>query len=145
MAKRKTKAPVEPTLEPTFDIIETPVIAEVATVEETQLEKVTVAEEIKTEELEVKVVDVIVVEANEQETINKIVEISEAIDKEISKKTLSQKEMFEEAISKTPYTIYQNGILVCNYSAFLNIKTEAKYFEINNKKYSYTGIEIKYA
>lgn len=129
MAKRKTKAPVEPTLEPTFDIIETPVVAEVpaeAPVEEMELEKVTVAEEIKVEEPVVEVVAEPVVEA-------------------IVKKTLSQKEMFEEAISKTPYTIYQNGILVCNYSAFLNIKTEAKYFEINNKKYSYTGIEIKYA
>lgn len=53
--------------------------------------------------------------------------------------------MFEDAISKTPFTIYQNGILVCNYSAFLNIKNRSKYFEINNKKYSYSGIEIKYA
>lgn len=133
MAKRKTKAPVEPTLEPTFDIIETPVVAEVpaeAPVEEMELEKVTVAEEIKVEEPIVEVVEEPVVET--------VVE-------PVVKKSLTQKEMFEEAISKTPFTIYQNGILVCNYSAFLNIKTEAKYFEINNKKYSYTGIEIKYA
>ncbi|TXG83602.1 MAG: hypothetical protein E6R13_03765 [Spirochaetes bacterium] len=137
MAKRKTKAPVEPT----FDIIETPVVAE-ASVQEMELEKVTVAEETV---VEVVVEEPLVEVTEEEETINKIAEISEAIDKAIVKKTLSQKEMFEEAISKTPFTIYQNGILVCNYSAFLNIKTEAKYFEINNKKYSYTGIEFKYA
>lgn len=138
MAKRKTKAPVEPTLEPTFDIIDTPVVAEVpaevpaeAPVEEMELEKVTVAEEIKEEESVVEVVEV----DEEPETIVE----------PVVKKSLTQKEMFEDAISKTPFTIYQNGILVCNYSAFLNIKTEAKYFEINNKKYSYTGIEIKYA
>jgi len=137
MAKRKTKAPVEPTLEHTFDIIDTPVVAEVpaeAPVEEMELEKVTVAEEIKEEESAVEVVEVVEVDEEPETIVEPVV-----------KKSLTQKEMFEDAISKTPFTIYQNGILVCNYSAFLNIKTEAKYFEINNKKYSYTGIEIKYA
>lgn len=59
-------------------------------------------------------------------------------------KSKSQKEMFEEAISKIPFLIYQNGIMVCHSNPHLVIKTEAKYFEINFKKYSYTGIEVKH-
>lgn len=60
------------------------------------------------------------------------------------KKGLSQKEMFEKAIETKPFAIYQNGILVCHHSDFVKIAVTEKYFEINFRKFSYSGIEIKY-
>lgn len=60
------------------------------------------------------------------------------------KKGLSQKQMFEKAIETKPFTIYQNGILVCHHSDFVKITVTDKYFEINFRKFSYDGIEIKY-
>lgn len=75
-------------------------------------------------------------------------EVKEVKVKEVKPKqvvALSAKDNFEKQISKTPYKIYQNGVLVCNYNEFLKINLQDKYFEINNKKYVYTGIEIKYA
>lgn len=57
---------------------------------------------------------------------------------------LSQKQMFEKAIETKPFTIYQNGILVCHHSDFVKITIADKYFEINFRKFSYDGIEIKY-
>ena len=59
-------------------------------------------------------------------------------------KEKTAKEVFEEAISKTPYTVFQNGVLVFTYNAYHDIKLTEKYFEINFKKYSYTGIEVKH-
>jgi hypothetical protein len=56
----------------------------------------------------------------------------------------SARETFEEAISKTPYAIYQNGIMICHSNPHLTIKTENKYFEINYRKFSYAGIEVKH-
>lgn len=61
-----------------------------------------------------------------------------------AKKGLSQKEMFEKAIETKPFTIYQNGILVCHHSDFVKITVTDKYFEINFRKFSYEGVEIKY-
>jgi len=69
----------------------------------------------------------------------KEVEIAKA-----EKKGLSQKEMFEKAIEIKPFTIFQNGILVCHHSDFVKITVADKYFEINFRKFSYEGIEIKY-
>ena len=56
----------------------------------------------------------------------------------------SKKQTFEESIAKTPYVIYQNGIMICHSNPHLVIKTTDKYFEINFKKFSYAGIEVKH-
>jgi len=68
----------------------------------------------------------------------------EYIVKEEPVKEKTIKETFDEAISKPPFVIYQNGMVICHSNAHLVIKTEAKYFEINSKKYSYAGIEVKH-
>lgn len=62
----------------------------------------------------------------------------------VTVKPNSIQETFEEAISITPYSIFQNGVLLCHYTEGLKIKTEAKYFEIQFKMYSYAGIEVKH-
>ena len=57
---------------------------------------------------------------------------------------VNTREMFEKAIEIKPFTIFQNGILVCHHSDFVKITVADKYFEINFRKFSYEGIEIKY-
>lgn len=60
-------------------------------------------------------------------------------------KSSSLKEIFLSNILQAPYSIYQNGILICHYDINNVIKANDKYFEVNGKKYTYLGIEIKYA
>ena len=55
------------------------------------------------------------------------------------------KQSFLNNIQKENYSIFQNGKLIYTYNLNTNIKTSEKYFEINGKKYTYFGIEIKYA
>lgn len=104
-----------PAIEPTSEIAEE-VVSEQPVIEEAQVEPVT------------QFVD---------DKIQYIVK-----DEPVKEKTI--KETFDEAISKPPFVIYQNGIVICHSNAHLVIKTEAKYFEINSKKYSYAGIEVKH-
>jgi hypothetical protein len=101
-----------------------------AVVEETVVEE-TVVEEVKATKK---------VKETKVEEKEAVVEIKEP--KKVKELTIQEK--FEESIAKTPFTLYQNGVLVCTHNRFLVIKTNAKYFEINNKKYTYTGLDIKY-
>lgn len=64
--------------------------------------------------------------------------------KERKEASLTQKQIFEKSIEQTPFTIFQNGILICHHSDFVKIKLEENYFEINFRKFSYNGIEIKH-
>lgn len=54
------------------------------------------------------------------------------------------RDTFEKAISIKPFVIYQNGVMICHSNSNQVIKTDAKSFEINFKKYSYSGIEVKH-
>lgn len=60
-------------------------------------------------------------------------------------KNLTMKQSFLNNIQKENYSIFQNGKLIYTYDKNAIIKTSEKYFEINGKKYTYFGIEIKYA
>lgn len=59
-------------------------------------------------------------------------------------KALSAKDNFLKNLTKTPFTIYQNGTKICHSNPYLNIIAKDKYFELSGVKYSYIGIEIKY-
>lgn len=71
-------------------------------------------------------------------------EIKTIIEEPVITKNKTIQEIFEEAIAKPPFVVFQNGVIVCHSNPLLKIKTEAKYFEINFKKYSYAGIEVKH-
>ncbi len=118
-----------------------------AIVEEEKKELKEAKEELKEAKEELKEAKEILASFNddEEKETKKETKIEEPIVTEIPViKETTPEETFKNAIAKTPFTIYQNGTLVCTYSMFLNIKTEKKYFEINNKKYSYVGLEFKY-
>lgn len=142
MAKRKVKAPVEPTLEPTVELINE-VVVENVTPEEILNEVVV---EDTTELLEDVSSAPLAIEKVEEkiEEVSVVVEES-PVDATPLEVEVSAKDLFLNAIAVTPYTIYQNGILVCVSNPYLEIKAEEKYFEINFKKHSYAGIEIKYS
>jgi hypothetical protein len=123
MAKKKTKN-TENTPENTEN---TPVVNN-ETAEETATEE-TATEETATEET-----------ATEETATEEVA--PEEVAPQIKEK--SAQATFEELIAKTPYVIYQNGVMICHSSPYLAIKTEAKYFEINFRKFSYQGIEVKH-
>lgn len=77
----------------------------------------------------------------------KITKKVEKVEKVIDtpKQTLSLKQSFLKNTEKTNFTIYQNGTLIYTYNENTKINVFDKYFEINGKKYTYLGIEIKYA
>ncbi len=60
-------------------------------------------------------------------------------------KNLTMKQSFLKNIQKQNFSIFQNGKLIYTHDLNTIIKTSEKYFEINGKKYTYFGIEIKYA
>lgn len=127
------ETPVEPTAEITPEVEP----AAELEVEPTMADAPAEAEVEPTAELEVEPTD-------EEEMIEVVFEDEElVVVEEPIIESKSQKHMFEEAIAKTPFVIYQNNIMICHSNPYLVIKTEDKYFEINYKKYSYNGIEIK--
>ncbi len=162
MAKKKTKL-VEPILEVVTEVVATDEIINEVVVEDTTelLEDVSMTALVYQEE--------IVEEVSEFElAMEEGVEISEfdicgeckALNEECECmpdpmpdliveveeiKEVSAKDSFLNSIATVPYTIYQNGILICTSNPYLDIKAEEKYFEINFKKHSYAGIEIKYS
>lgn len=56
----------------------------------------------------------------------------------------SMKQMFDKSIQITPFALFQNGMMICRWKQNVNIETFEDGFVINNVKYSYSGIEIKY-
>jgi len=132
MAKRQSKKvvePVEPTLEPVNEIFEIKLDEEVeliVDISNTPLE--ITKEEVIEEVIEEKLIE----------------EKKEDVEEKIVIKELSQKDLFLETIKTVPFIISQNGVVICRSNPYLVIDAKDKYFEINFKKYSYTGLSIQY-
>lgn len=122
--------------------VEHEIVAKVKNIEQEIITKVEGVKEevvIKAEEVKQEVTTKVELEEAKIEEVKQ--DVTNIVDV-VKDKTF--KEVFIEAISKTPFYISQNNVVICHSSPYLVIKTEEKYFEIGNKKYAYAGTEVKH-
>jgi hypothetical protein len=130
-AEKKPRKPAKPRakkekVEPVVETPEPEVVAEEVVAEEVVAEEV-VAEEVVAEE---------VVEVAPEETEVEVETVEEEPE-------MAKKDWFKSELLKGTYAIYQNGVLITTSANPEVIHIADTYFQVNNKKYAYNGIEIK--
>lgn len=67
----------------------------------------------------------------------------EEVVEETPEPEMAKKDWFMSELLKGTYAIYQNGVLITTSTNPEVIHIADTYFQVNNKKYAYNGIEIK--